>query len=347
MTKCKIALFAPDISHRGRGLHRYQLGFIEALNKINLKHYYFDIYVRRDASDLLKINNKNINIIEIDFYNNLYWLLIQYPIILLKNNYDVIHSLNDSPILFMLFKGKLIITLIESVKERRFEFVKQVKMIRYFIFRILEYSTLKRANIIICISKYNRIKLLSKYPQYKKKVLMEYPGLSSSFKNSKFYNKERQQNENYTLIMISGLRDYKIEYIDYLVKNSYVKCVGCVNRDMKINYPTIDFNCNISDYDLSMLYKNASIYVHLSFIEGLGYSILESLVQRTKVLAPNSTAIKELLPKHYLYSSYNEFKLKFNKIVEMNKDDYFSRINIKNFKWKMQNYIKLYDQFHN
>jgi len=345
MKRYKLAVFAKEISKKGRGVHRYQLGFIEKLNEFNFTNIDIDLFVNEESVDIINITNRNIKIIPIKLSNNLKWIFIDFPKILKENKYSLIHNLTELLPIKYNKKIKTIIVFSEFVEMRKIEFVKKKDFLRYILSKLIQYYSLKNADNIICLSYFNRRQILSRYCKYRNKVRTLLPGLTKNFEKTNIVINHKKN--DYSLIMLSGMRDLNVKIIDYLYDNKIIYCIGIPSKSFRERYPKIKYYYNINDEDLIKLYKRAEIYVHLSDIEGLGYSILESLKLGTKVIAPYATAIRDILPKDYCYNDFNDFIDKYENILSIKKDRYFDNININAYRWQIEDYIRIYNELLN
>jgi len=133
MMKCKrIAIIAINIQANGRGVHRFEIGFVKNLSAFELNDVYIDICVRKGIKKLIKIKNPNINVIEIKYFKK--YLLLNSILFfkLLKNKYELIHFLTDPTPIFNI-DTKCIVTIQELLETRKESFFKKKILIHYFL----------------------------------------------------------------------------------------------------------------------------------------------------------------------------------------------------------------------
>lgn len=337
--KCKkIAIIAINIQANGRGVHRFEIGFVKNLSTFELNDVYIDIYVRKGIKKLIKIKNPNINVIEIKYFKK--YLLLNSILFfkLLKNKYELIHFLTDPTPIFNI-NTKCIVTIHELLETRKESFFKKKIVIHYFLSFLSEKMMLLKTSKIITNSKYVFNSITTKYPKLREKVKVITPGLEKGL----FYKLANIKKDSF-LIIISGDRDINIELLNILIKKGIkINCIGKIPKTIVPNDSIVEY-LNIRDQQVRLLYNKALLYVHLSKSEGFGYPVIEALKCGTKVIAPNSTALSELLPSEYLYNNIQEFSNKLNCFINMKSAEYFKNIDTDKYSWQktVNNYIQLY-----
>ena len=341
MMKCKkIAIIAINIQANGRGVHRFEIGFVKNLSTFKLNDVYIDIYVRKGIKKIVKINNPNINVIEIKYFKKYLFMNIVLMLKLLSNTYDIIHFLND-PMPVLKINTKCIVTIHELLETRKESFSKKKLLIHYIISFLSEKIMLIRTKMLIADSKYVFNLITTKYPKLREKVKVITPGLEKGL----FYKLANIKKDS-LLVIISGDRDINIELLNILIKKGIkINCIGKIPKTIVQNDRIVEY-LNISDQQVRLLYNKALLYVHLSKSEGFGYPVIEALKCGTKVIAPNSTALCELLPQEYLFNNIQEFSNKLDYLINMKSTEYFKYINISEYSWRncVSKYLRIYKE---
>jgi glycosyltransferase involved in cell wall biosynthesis len=239
---------------------------------------------------------------------------------------------------------KCIVTIHELLETRKEYFFKEKLLIHYFFSFLSEKMMLSRINKIFTNSKYVYNLITKKYPKLKERAKVISPGLEKGL----FYKLSNIKKDG-LLIMISGDRDINIELLNILIKKGIkINCIGKIPKTIVQNDRIVEY-LNISDQQVRLLYNKALLYVHLSKSEGFGYPIIEALKCGTKVIAPNSTALSELLPHEYLFNNIQEFSNKLDYLINMRSVEYFKHINISEYSWRncVSKYLKIYKELTN
>lgn len=321
MKKSKVCVLALEISENGRGIHKYQLSMIENVyNNLNNDNYEVDIYISKEAVPLIKGAN-TMNIIPITMKNNVLYKYFLISYLAIRKKYNIIHSMSD--ILPLYRNSRMILNCFEPVKMRINEFRQKHNMISYILKRLMEHISLSNADVVITLSEYIKAEINSQKRNLR--IVVQRPVASC--------NELYQKNcKNYNLIIVGGDRDVNEDVIEYL-QNKNISLV-CLGRLPLPKYSSITQHYNLPDKSVISLIANSNIYIHLSRIEGFGYTILEALTLGVKVIAPRTTAITEMLPQEYLYTNIAEFKTLYEKINLMSENEYFKSIHLGEYNWE-------------
>ncbi|HHQ4317531.1 glycosyltransferase family 1 protein [Clostridium perfringens] len=257
----------------------------------------------------------------------------------------------------LLSKNKVITTMHDmAFRTLKDEFSLKTKIWKNFITK----KSVKKVNKIIAITNFTKGEIIKYYPGVENKISVIYNGFND-FSNEEINMenvsekiasiKERfilsvntitpRKNiggiiEAFNMIkdktdanlVIAGKKGWKSEEILSLINkyniNNRVHVVGKINDD-----------------ELKYLYKNASVYVYVSFYEGFGLSPLEAMSFQVPTIVSNVTSIPEVVGNMAVKVNPSDIKILSYEIYKLLEDEHYilnSKENIikekKVFSWK-------------
>ena len=141
----------------------------------------------------------------------------------------------------------------------------------------------------------------------------------------KAYNENEYLKQNYDLIIVGNDSGYKTK-LDKIINNFQL------NKKVKLLK-------NITDNQLDLYYKKASMFIFPSSYEGFGIPIIEAMHYNLPIAASNIEVIKEISDNQLIYFDFNNYSEINSKIEFLLKSSITQRNQIKSFK----KIIKKYD----
>jgi glycosyltransferase involved in cell wall biosynthesis len=170
---------------------------------------------------------------------------------------------------------------------------------------ILGSKIFKRADLVVCVSKYERNLVEKNFSTAKNKILIIPNGIEVESDSPTLRQKEKPSHRY--VLYVGRIEPYK--HVDRLVKAlSYIS-----NKDVSLvlvgNGPSkkkienmahhlaiqnrIEFHENLTKEQLSSMYRNASVLVNLSELEAYGLTVSEALARGTPCVVANSSGLAE------------------------------------------------------
>lgn len=340
-------------------------------NKLEEKNIKVDVWnlneikIKNNKYNIKKFNHFLINLIFIfKYYLHLdlsFLLEIYVNRIIKKYKYDIwhFHSLNYKLLLIINIlkknKQKIIITLqgadIQINKEINYGYRLDFKFNKLFL------KMIDKADYIHAISK--EIENLLLNLNIKKKKIINIP---NSIPLKKFYKKNRDNNEMFTLITVARNATLKkgYDFVELIAKELILKCnfkwkiigrkveILKENKFIKKNITYFDFIKEIKideqnekyypPNELIHHFKNSNLYLHLSRIESFGVTIIEAMASGLPIIAFNTPGANEIVQDNlngYLIEPYNIEKY-VEKIL-------FLKNNYLNNKFNNEEYLTKFD----
>lgn len=164
-----------------------------------------------------------------------------------------------------------------------------------------------RADLIVCVSKYERDLLEQNFESSKNKTLIIPNGVDYEVGNSSSINLQEEEIPNSYVLYVGRIEPYKrvdrlVNALPYISKKD-VSLVLVGNgpskgkienlaRDLGVE-DRIVFYENLSEEELARKYRNASVLVNLSELEAYGLTVSEALAKGTPCVVANSSALTE------------------------------------------------------
>jgi glycosyltransferase involved in cell wall biosynthesis len=297
------------------GIGRYSQNLIKNLLEIDKKNQYVLFMTPADRQEF-KTKNSNVKVVITDIPHYSISEQTKLPAIIAQEKCDLVHFLNfNYPVRF---KGKFIVTVHDLTLFFYPETAKQTNFIKRLAFSGIFNKAVKNAQKIIAVSQNTKEDIIKKFALAKDKIEVIYEAADDKkFKvqNSKFKVKEKYTIDNKPIILYVGqFREHKnvkglLEAYKLLKKkiDCQLALVGKIPQaynEIIDNDPDLRDTSRpgfVSDEELALWYKTASVFVFPSFYEGFGLPGLEAMQAGTPVVAANSSSLPEVYQDAALY----------------------------------------------
>ncbi len=255
-----------------------------------------------------------------------------------RDNINLFHGLsNELPYTPSSFKTKFVVSIHDLLFKRQKE---DYPILDRQIYQIKVRHALKKADMIISVSKNTKIDLLESYQLNEDQVTVLPPICDNIFFQECESNeigalKERMKLPCDFLLFVGALTINKnvitlVETLQLLPNHSLV-IVGRGPMRAQLNrylgkhklHDRVHFVCDvnpISQQYLACLYQMASLTIVPSFYEGFGLPIIESLASKTPVICSNTSAMPETCGPGGLTFDPEDFESLANSISTLSSD---------------------------
>ena len=316
----RIGIDARFFGPIGKGLGRYTQKLIENLEKIDKENQYF-VFLGRENFEEYKPQSPNFHKV----LANCPWYSlseqIKMPWLLNKFQLDLVHFPHFN--VPFLYRRKFIVTIHDLIL-LQFPTVKGTTLnsvfykIKFWAYRFIIWSAIKRAEKIITVSNFTKKELLKYYRKdlADEKITVTYEAGSDWEKNEKntdskdlgilkkygiikpyllyvgnaypHKNLERlvlafsrlNSDQKYQLVLV-GKSDYFYQRLQKTIKEKNIK--------------DVIFPEQISDEILGLIYQRSKVYVFASLYEGFGIPPLEAMSRNVPVISSDHPCMKEIL----------------------------------------------------
>jgi len=339
----------------------FTINLFENLAKIDLKNEYFIYTTKKPEKDLenkIKQGNEKFHFKEIEYRK----LWTQYGLAkeLIKNPVDVFFTAIHSIPMIRSSKTKFVV-MIHGL-EYQYTLGYKNPLNRFFIERPIKYA-IKHSDKIITPSLATKEEILKRnWNVDEKKIEVVYEGVSEEFypKSEEEINKIRKKYEigkNPYLLFVSTIQPRKnipnmIRAFSQFInenknmKNTLLLIAGKKgwNYEKSLEAPqkygiekNVKFLGRVPEEDLPILYSGAKGYINVSFEEGFGLPLLESMACGIPSVVSNIPAHKEVGDYLPIYVDPNNIENIKDGIFEImtrsfDKKEFIERS--KNFSWK-------------
>jgi len=341
----RIGIDARFYGPKQKGLGRYVQKLVENLEKVDLNNQYV-IFLRRENWSDYQPSNSNFKKVLADY--QWYGLpeQILMPIKIWQARVDLMHFPHFNAPIFHL---KPFVVTIHDFVLRKFP-TRRASMLNPFLYwlknlayRIVVYSAIKRAKKIIAVSNYTKKDILKYFKVKPGDIEVVYEGAPvrrdsplDTVLDSRTVSKGQSLPKPYILYVGNAYPHKNLERLilafKKLIKDKQIDCqlvlVGEIDyfyqrlKKMSSGAPLgrIIFTDFVSDSDLNVLYKNASLYVFPSLGEGFGLPPLEAMAFGLPVVCSKATCLPEVLGQAALYFDPENTKEMAEKIKLVFKD---------------------------
>jgi len=343
----KIGIDCRMIGHQFTGIGIYLENLIKNLTKMDTKNSYI-LFVNANNPISFKLPQ---NFITKEVNCPIYSLKEQIilPILLYKENCNLIHFPHfNAPILYL---KKNIIT-IHDLTLHMFPGKKYSKIYHKLAYRISFYTNCLKAKKIICVSQNTKKDLIETYPSLEKnsEVILLGSNFNLLKKQAKkedyilYYGNWKSHKNLETLIKAFNIlkKDYKRSEKLVITGNPSPENPKPIKAIKKSKFKKV-INCvgHISPEKLLDTIQKAKLVVIPSLYEGFGLQIIESLSNKTNVIASNISSLPEVGGKAALYfnpKDPQEIAYQANKVLSS--DDLQLKL-LNNYDPKKFSYIKM------
>jgi len=318
----RIGIDARFFGSVGKGLGRYTQKLVENLEKTDLENRYF-IFLRKENWNEYQPKNKNFQKVLADVLWYGFQEQIIFPRLLAKYNLDLVHFPHFNVPIF--FKGKFIVTIHDLIL-LHYPTRRASTLSPFFYFfkkmahRLVIKNALKKSQVIIAVSRYTKNdiekhfrvpsekiivtheaidpvqkapnvsseKILKKYDIIKPYIL--YVGNAYPHKNLErlvLVFREIAKKHPHLHLVLVGKEDYFYRRLKKYVIENFAK--GVIFSDF------------VPDEHLSIVYREALLYVFPSLYEGFGLPPLEAMAKDIPVASSNASCLPEILGEAAVY----------------------------------------------
>ena len=305
------------------------------------------------------LNDKDA-IVNVNFNNRLqmiYFYERHLKRLLIKNKIKLFHAMH-----YIVPPKSTYYKIINTVHDMGFmTYPRYYEIYRLIYFNLRMKTYLKRSEKIISVSKRTTNSILSKYPDFEKKIFTIYPGIDHlspkiSEQSKKNYilavnTFEKRKNIPFLIDLYNYLSEkYNLDY-DFIIvgqkANDFKNIIKKINKSKYSN--RIEIKTNVSEKDLINLYREAQFFVNASEFEGFGFTSFEAVLQGCPAFI-YTKAIPDNLISNTKYILPNLSLEKWATAIINERHLYFvnrsSAESIKDFTWQKsaKRIVKLYNE---
>jgi glycosyltransferase involved in cell wall biosynthesis len=314
----RIGIDARFYGSVGKGLGRYTERLVSELEKIDHTNIYY-IFLCQENFEEYQPKNKNFQkvLTRSRWYSFSEQLI--FPWLLLSKKLDLVHFPHFN--VPLLYRKSFVMTLHDlilfhyptekaSTKSALFYWMK------FLLYRLVLDSALKRSRKVITVSDFTKVDIIKNYPFTKEKIqvtkeaaeafcfwqnketgerVLEKFGLRNTGKQEGYFlyvgNAYPHKNLSFLLSVAKYFPDQKFVLVgkeDFFYKRLKVE----VEMSQLQN---VIFAGYVTDMDLGVLYRYATLYIFPSLYEGFGLPPLEAMQYGTTVLSSERGSLPEIL----------------------------------------------------
>lgn len=317
------------------GVGRYIRNLVLNLQQLDKKNEYTLFILSKNKNEILRqIQNDKFKIIDTDIKWHTIDEQFEFPKILNKVNLDLVHFPYFSVPVF--YRRPFVVTIHDLIVNhfstgKASTLPGAVYKLKLLAYKFVLNQAAKKADKIIAVSKATKNEIVSQLKINPQKVAVTYEGVDGKIINSCTSLKLRGANkiQNYFLyvgnayphknlerlleafkllssdanLVMVGKKDYFYEKLKEKVTR-----MGLLNK--------VIFLQNVTDEELSDLYKNAIALVMPSLMEGFGLPVLEAMANNCLVLASDIVSLKEICVDAAIYFDPHDVKDMAKKMKE-------------------------------
>jgi len=321
----KIGIDCRMYGPKHTGIGRYVQNLVESLLNLDRTNEYV-LFVNKDFQSQFSTNK--VKIVPVDIAHYSIKEQIVFPKIILKEKLDLMHFPHFNVPIF--YSGKYVVTIHDLIKHlskgpstttRK----KSIYWLKYFGYKIVFKSAVKRAKKIITPSGFVKNEVVAQYKINPEKVFVTYEGVDTKIKaqtsflrsaDQKISVVEEKMKKPYLLYVGSVYPHKNIEKLIEAVKliNSrlVVVCARNVFSDRLNNFveqnqagSLVNFTGYVTDEELALLYQKAEAFVFPTLSEGFGLPGLEAMSLGCPVVCSDIPVLREIYRKAAVY--FNPF----------------------------------------
>jgi len=303
------------------GIGNYVKNLIENIAKIDTKNEYVVFMLKNRINDFDISKISNFKKIPVSSYWYTYSEQTKFPLELYRHKLDLMHFTHfNTP---LLYKKPFVVT-IHDITPLFFPGHKMNSIIRKTASRAAFKNSMKNSKHIISVSNFTKEQIIKNFSTNANKITTIYEGISKNFQREIKYDRIKEIKEKY------GIKKPYIFYVS--VWRNHKNVVGLIkafdilrkkyNQDIQLvlggkedpYYPEVRKTWEqlgigehivrpgfISEEELPMFFKGASVVARPSFIEGFTLVEFEAMSQGIPVAASNASCIPELLGNAAIY----------------------------------------------
>jgi len=295
------------------GVGRYTKNLVLNLAKIDSKNDYFLFSLQKNISEIqAKIPNSKFKIIKADIRWHSLDEQLKFPKILNKYNLDLTHFPYFSIPIY--YKKPFVATIHDLIIDHYPTGKASTLPLPIYKIKQIGYKKVLRraisdAKAIITVSNATKEEIVGHYKATSEKIIVTYEGVedfaqSSKLESGDLVKEYNLQPKNFLLYVGNA---YPHKNLDRLIqafkkmnkKDFYLVLVGKEDffyKKLKASNSNknIVFLGEVSDIDLSYLYKNAKALVAPSLMEGFGLPVLEAMQNKCPVIVSDIPVFHEI-----------------------------------------------------
>lgn len=185
-----------------------------------------------------------------------------------------------------------------------------------FFTALFQQYQLKKSNKIITISEFSKKDIIENCSIDEDKIIVSYCGIEEHYinfnenkirENDLLYVATYEKRKNHAGLMKAiseNLDNLKVVFVgqDHGLMAEIKDMAEKISKEKNIKFTFIE---KISEEGLIELYRNTSVYVFPSFIEGFGMPLIEAMANDCKVVCSNIEVFKEVCNNNALYFDPN------------------------------------------
>lgn len=347
----KILLNGLHYEKNGAGISKYTKMLLQTFIE---EKYDVDILIRNEFKN--EFRSDNVIVVDNKINGSKDRILYeQLKADMMYRNYDLIHFPDyATPVFYKKSKIATIHDMAMHTMKDKYTLMQNITK------NIFLKNTIKHAEKLICVSEFAKKELLRYYPKVENKTKVIYEGIS--IPNIKFSNDEEikalikfnLKDTNFILYvgtiaphkniknLIRAFNHIQKEIPDYRLVIAGKK--GWMYDDVfeeveKLKLQDkIVFTDFITDIELEVLYKNASLFTSVSFYEGFGFPPLEAIARNLPVVISNIEIFRETCEESAVYCNPNEIEDIGANMLKVLKDNKLQKYLINNGSRRIQTF---------
>lgn len=314
----RIGIDARFYGSLGKGLGRYTERLIQELEQIESTDEFF-IFLRQENFHEYTPRSSRFTKVQADFPWYGWQEQLLFPILLRRYQLDLIHFPHFN--VPLLYRRPLVVTIHDLIllhypTVKASELSPFLYWIKYWVYRFVIGSAVKRAKTVFTVSHFTQSDLESVYPNIAGKICMTYEAadmrdttLTRAEELKMFQNwglSFRGQGKPYVLYVGNAYPHKNLQLlleVAALLPEKIFVCVGredyfyheLKNQAQKRKLTNVLFIGFVPDQALPLLYREAESYFFPSLYEGFGLPALEALQFGTPVVLARAGALPEIV----------------------------------------------------
>jgi glycosyltransferase involved in cell wall biosynthesis len=360
-----IGLITYPIERSPAGVGTYTYNLVRNILDIDSDNNYYLLHYEQNTDPIYSKNEilyKYYSTLPVMFSDS--WYLLKNP-----KKFDIVHRFAPGGFFYKL-KSKRVVTVYDLFMYKAYPFNRKFKV---FLARYFNRMSIKKADVVITISEFSKQEILNTFNVSEDKVHVLYCGPGNVCPDSnagKDLLRERYNLVNDYILFVSTIEPRK-NLLSFgkafeILKDRYaigedLVVVGKKGWDYQATLKYIaSSHCKSSihllgfvpDSDLGCFYRNASLFVYPSFMEGFGIPPLEAMQCGCPVLTSNTSSLPEVVRYPEMMFDPNDVNEIVTKCLSILKDSKARTKNIemgsentKRFSWR-ESAKKIIDIYH-
>ena len=361
-----IGLITYPIERSPAGVGTYTYNLIKNILNIDADNNYYLLHYQPSSDPIYAKNEilyKHYSALPVMFSDS--WYLSKNP-----RKFDIVHRFAPGGFAYKL-RSKRVITVYDLFMYKAYPFNRSIKI---FLARYVNRMSIRKADAVVTISAFSKQEIVNTFNINADKVHVLYCGPGHVHLDSKsntgkdLLRKQYHIDNDYILFvstieprknLLSLVKAFEILKDRYAIKEDLV-IVGKKGWDYQPTLKHIESShCRefihvtgfVPDADLSCFYRNASLFVYPSYMEGFGIPPLEAMRCGCPVLTSNTSSLPEVVRYPEMMFDPNDIDEIVRKCLSVLEDSnartkniQMGSENIKRFSWlkSAKQMVKLY-----